>query len=334
MNPLVSFCLKSYNQKQYLIEALKGAFAQTYRPLEIVISDDGSTDGSWEYIQQEVADFRRTHPDVAVVINRNEHNLGNLGNWQKCGELAHGELLVKADGDDVSLPERTTRVVEEWMKAGKESVKVIHHDGWKINVRGRVVGRCGRYTAREPLGAAMAMTRDCFVGFGSIAYPRTVDDIVFGLRALMRGGRELTLADKLLYYRVGCGISSAQYMRRESQKRCIKASIAAYDELLHELVCGCAWLSDQEKIQWRDDVECTRVGCARWLDLVAGETLVARFGGWKACGSRGASIWARCYQAVYILPCWLSDLVLLPLNIAKAIRAFLKVRGEKVGRPE
>ena len=46
--PLVSFCVKSYNQKELLKEALQGAFAQTYRPLEIVISDDGSTDGSWE----------------------------------------------------------------------------------------------------------------------------------------------------------------------------------------------------------------------------------------------------------------------------------------------
>ena len=46
--PLVSFCLKSYNQKRYLKNALQGAFAQTYRPLEIVISDDGSKDGSKE----------------------------------------------------------------------------------------------------------------------------------------------------------------------------------------------------------------------------------------------------------------------------------------------
>ena len=52
--PLVSFCLKSYNQKEFLKEALEGAFAQTYRPLEIVISDDASTDGSVELILDRV----------------------------------------------------------------------------------------------------------------------------------------------------------------------------------------------------------------------------------------------------------------------------------------
>ena len=52
--PIVSFCVKCYNQERYIGEALEGAFAQTYRPLEIVISDDASTDLSWEIIQAAV----------------------------------------------------------------------------------------------------------------------------------------------------------------------------------------------------------------------------------------------------------------------------------------
>ena len=76
---LVSFCVKCFNQERYIGEALKGAFAQTYRPLEIVVSDDASTDRSWDVIEAAVAEYRR-RPDAAdVVLNRNASNLGNLG---------------------------------------------------------------------------------------------------------------------------------------------------------------------------------------------------------------------------------------------------------------
>ena len=63
--PLVSFCVKCYNQERYIGEALEGAFAQTYRPLEIVISDDASTDRSWEIITEAVAKSRH-RPDANV----------------------------------------------------------------------------------------------------------------------------------------------------------------------------------------------------------------------------------------------------------------------------
>ena len=65
--PLVSFCVKCYNQERYIGEALEGAFAQTYRPLEIVISDDASTDRSWEIITEAVAKYRH-RPDATRTI--------------------------------------------------------------------------------------------------------------------------------------------------------------------------------------------------------------------------------------------------------------------------
>ena len=42
--PLVTFALFAYNQEKYIREAVEGAFAQTYAPLEIILSDDCSTD--------------------------------------------------------------------------------------------------------------------------------------------------------------------------------------------------------------------------------------------------------------------------------------------------
>ena len=74
--------VKCYNNVRHVRAALESAFAQSYRPLEIVVSDDGSTDGSWDVVREVVA-AHKGEKGVEVVLNRNESNLGNLGNWEK-----------------------------------------------------------------------------------------------------------------------------------------------------------------------------------------------------------------------------------------------------------
>ena len=72
---LVTVGIKCFNQKTMIGEAIESALAQTYRPLEIVISDDGSTDGSWQVIEETVREYARS--DISVTLNRNSVNLGN-----------------------------------------------------------------------------------------------------------------------------------------------------------------------------------------------------------------------------------------------------------------
>ena len=50
--PLVTFALFAYNQEQHIREAVDGAFSQTYEPLEIILSDDCSTDRTFEIMQE------------------------------------------------------------------------------------------------------------------------------------------------------------------------------------------------------------------------------------------------------------------------------------------
>ena len=50
--PLITFLLVSYNQEAYIREAIEGALAQTYSPLEIVISDDCSSDATFSLIKE------------------------------------------------------------------------------------------------------------------------------------------------------------------------------------------------------------------------------------------------------------------------------------------
>jgi len=206
---LVSFCVKCFNQEAYIKEALEGAFAQAYRPLEIVISDDASTDGSTAVIEHAIAEGTAVHPDIKVIFHRNEKNLGNLGNWLKLVSLSHGELLVKADGDDVSLPERAACLVAA-LQNGGENCGIVYSNAVKVDVQGNECGDVRKevFERQLPLGAVMACRRECAIGFMEHAGSLAFDDIVTSGRAKILGLSEIRIDRKLVRYRVGVGASN------------------------------------------------------------------------------------------------------------------------------
>ena len=102
--PLVTFAVIAYNQERFIREAVEGAFAQTYSPLEIILSDDGSSDKTFDVMQALVAKYDGPHH---VMLNRNSKNLGLAGHVNHIMERATGDIIVLAAGDDISRPERT-----------------------------------------------------------------------------------------------------------------------------------------------------------------------------------------------------------------------------------
>ncbi|CAM4364065.1 glycosyltransferase [Gillisia limnaea] len=104
-NPLISFCLLSYNQEEYIEEAIMGAFLQTYSPLEIIISDDCSTDRTVEIITKVVRNYKGEH---LVKVNFNQHNQGLVTHFNNViFNKAKGDFIVIAAGDDISFSNRT-----------------------------------------------------------------------------------------------------------------------------------------------------------------------------------------------------------------------------------
>ncbi len=88
-SPLVTFALLSYNQERFTKEALEGVCAQTYSPLEIVISDDCSSDRTFSIISEMVDVYQGPH---AIISNRNRKNLGIGANINRVMELTRAEL--------------------------------------------------------------------------------------------------------------------------------------------------------------------------------------------------------------------------------------------------
>ena len=107
---LVTFALMCHDEQLFVRDALRAALAQDYEPLEILISDDHSTDGTFEIIQEEIRHYAGPH---SFRIVRHNQNIG-FENWFRTAENARGEFVVGAHGDDVSRPGRTRCLVEAW----------------------------------------------------------------------------------------------------------------------------------------------------------------------------------------------------------------------------
>ncbi len=97
----VSICIPSYNCKKYLREALDSILAQTYKDYEIVIVDDGSTDGTEEMIKNAGYDVRY------YWVN----NMGQSAARNKLIELADGQYITFLDSDDLLFPDMLKRLM-------------------------------------------------------------------------------------------------------------------------------------------------------------------------------------------------------------------------------
>lgn len=90
----VSICIPTYNGASYLAQCLDSALAQSHTALEILIVDDGSRDETVAIAQE----YERRDARVRVVVNA--ANLGLVGNWNRCLELATGVWVKFLFQDD------------------------------------------------------------------------------------------------------------------------------------------------------------------------------------------------------------------------------------------
>jgi glycosyltransferase involved in cell wall biosynthesis len=101
--PLVSILVITYNSSKYIVETLNSAQNQSYNNLELIITDDCSTDNTFniceEWINQNSGCFKN------VKLVRPEKNLGIAGNCNYGLKFCHGEWVKLIAGDDILLPD-------------------------------------------------------------------------------------------------------------------------------------------------------------------------------------------------------------------------------------
>lgn len=215
MKPAASFVLLTYNQEQFVRDAVQAALAQTCENIEILISDDCSTDRTFEIVQQEVAAYRGPHK---VAINQNSANLGVNAHINACVERVRSDLIVPAAGDDISAPERVEKLLDRFRD---ETPLLLYSGAENIDAQGQRSARptggalfdrtCDPLLAATSfglfLGATVAWNREIFTTYGPLPDDPAYEDLILGFRAALEN-RVAFVDEPLVAYRENSGLSA------------------------------------------------------------------------------------------------------------------------------
>ncbi len=105
--PFVSIAMCTYNGERFVRQQLDSLIAQSYRPIEIIIQDDCSTDSTREILKE----YEARH--ACIHLGFNEVNLGYCRNFEKALGRCSGQYIALCDQDDVWFPEKIETFVRE-----------------------------------------------------------------------------------------------------------------------------------------------------------------------------------------------------------------------------
>jgi glycosyltransferase involved in cell wall biosynthesis len=236
--PLATFALFSYNQEKYIREAIEGAFSQTYSPLEIILSDDGSADGTFRIMEEMAAGYSGPH---TVILNRNPVNRGLIAHINHVIPMARGEWIVMAAGDDISLPARVARSIHLALANPRNRSVFVGFEpiGEKADFRSLPDPPPGilrladvlHTLGASGLGACQAFHRDVWDRFGMLPPGLLREDAVLPFRASLLGEVEIDV-EKHVLYRVAQGSLSMGYQNKPTTASLRKTRIGELAEVV------------------------------------------------------------------------------------------------------
>lgn len=235
---MISVVIPAYNHEKYIGPAIDSVLEQSWQDLELIVIDDGSTDGTAEvvkaYDDPRLHYFYQKNQDAYNTINR------GLG-------MARGEYVAILNSDDVYASDRLERLVETQRKTGAQCIFTdvipISHTGeefndpefgwnvWHQKNRG-YYRKCGDLYQAFLKGNFMVTTSNLFltgeavrkVGtFISLRYLHDYD-YIFRVMLAFPGQVQYLFDEKLLYYRIHPGntLSEAAIIGREQDKQVIR----------------------------------------------------------------------------------------------------------------
>jgi len=129
--PKITVLVPCYNAGKYFVECIESIINQTYKNLEILLIDDGSTDNTLELITGYAA------KDSRIVYLKNEVNMGLIKSLNKGIINATGEFIARMDADDISHIDRITRIYSQFEK--EPHLDAVSAGFWYMNVQGKIL---------------------------------------------------------------------------------------------------------------------------------------------------------------------------------------------------
>ena len=238
--------LFAYNQADTIVEAAMSCLGQVCEPIEIVFSDDASTDDTFAKLVQIADQYSGPH---TVSVRHNATNLGIAGHYNQAVACAQSDLIIVAAGDDLSEPHRVKAVLEAW-RISNGTLNLMASYATDMSKTGEPLGliQTGHlerwpdaptWCKKRPyvIGATFAFHKRLFTQFGPLAKGVDSEDQVLSLRAAVLGGGK-TIHEPLIQYRRG-GLSARA--QRDPQALLAHASnkyrrqLAVYTQITQDL---------------------------------------------------------------------------------------------------
>ena len=141
MSEQISVALCTYNGVRFIAEQLDSILSQTVLPAQIVISDDGSSDGTIEFIEQFWAESIHNKPilnSVELKILRNQNSLGVTKNFEQALKACTQPLIALCDQDDVWVATKLEQLSELFTE--NKRLLLVFTDSRLVNAQGQPLG--------------------------------------------------------------------------------------------------------------------------------------------------------------------------------------------------
>lgn len=145
-NPRVSVCISTYDRCDFLRRAVQSVLDQTFSDWELIICDDGSTDGTFEFIN--------SVKEERLRYIRHSNNIGKSNNMRSGFEVARGLYFIKFDDDDCLTCDFLTQTVAILDRFS--DIDFVGTDHWIIGADGQrdlaTTEACSKLWGRKELG--------------------------------------------------------------------------------------------------------------------------------------------------------------------------------------
>lgn len=241
MNALVSVIVPCYNMEAYLEETLRSIVASTYRPLEVLAVDDGSTDGSCRVAEAFFQSLSVTsHPDDDLECRVIRQPNSGVSVARNTGlQQAKGMYILPVDADDLISADFVSHAVKAL--AERPERKVVYCQAEFFGDRTgqwRLPAYSPRLLARKNMIPATALYRreDALRVGGYATEELFREDWDFWLSLLENGGEVLRLDEIGFYYRIRGG--SRRHVAAEQKRRMVDAINRRHPEYMRRQLGG------------------------------------------------------------------------------------------------
>ncbi len=244
---LVSVIVPTYNRAHFIVATLDSVFHQTYRPIELIVLDDGSSDQTEDVVQHWMADRDPVDSAFSTRYLRQDNAGAPVARNAGLRECS-GEFIQFLDSDDILHHEKLTKQVS-MLKQDSADFCVCNYQGFKdsLSAPGSVFDFYNRSHALEdfpdqyPMGTASPLFRRqaiCANGPWDTCL-RAGQDFEYNFRLMARGARGVWLNEVLLYMRKHDGPERIQSMPLAKRFRSMYTGLAKMEiEAIERGVCS------------------------------------------------------------------------------------------------